>query len=155
MVCPAFLFNELAHANLRGTGATYLDSDMAPRVDRWVEMARAQGVDLTFNEAFRTNADQIAMQSNPNAITPAQAGSSLHEAGFAVDVNYSSLRDVPGGLTGNQQRQIIRSTASQAGLSWGGNFSTPDRPHFYFDPGNRGQRIIVAQRSYCTWSGRC
>ena len=73
----------------------------------------------------------------------------------SVDVNYSSLRDVPGGLTGNQQRQIIRSTASQAGLSWGGNFSTPDRPHFYFDPGNRGQRIIVAQRSYCTWSGRC
>jgi hypothetical protein len=150
-----YLFNELQGLRLRGIGDTYLDDQFSPRVEEWIELARAQGVDLTFNEAFRTSAYQAALANNPNAITPANAGTSLHEAGFAVDVNYSSLSNIPGGLTGNQQRQIIRDTASQAGISWGGNFTNPDPPHFYVDPGNRTQRIIDAQRQYCQLSGGC
>lgn len=93
------------------------------------------------------------MNGNPNAITPAAAGSSLHEAGFAIDINYSSLRDIPRGLTGNQQRQIIRDAATQAGISWGGNFRRADPPHFYVDPGYRATRIRDAQQRYRALTG--
>jgi hypothetical protein len=89
------------------------------------------------------------MRRNPRAITPAQAGFSLHEAGFAVDVNFDTLRNTAGGLTGDQQRDAIRAAAAVAGLSWGGNFSDPDRPHFYFDPGgNRAELVRRAQEEY-------
>ena len=150
-----YLFNELQQARLRGIGNTYLDDKFAPRVNNWIDLSHAKGVDLTFTEAFRTTEYQAAMALNPNAITPATAGSSLHEAGFAVDVNFSSLRDIPGGLTGNQQRQIIRDTAAEAGIRWGGNFRRADPPHFYVDPGGRVEKIIDAQRRYCQFSGKC
>lgn len=126
---------------LPGLGDSYLDSGMASRVDAWTQNASTQGVNLTFNSAFRDQGAQNALQNDPNAITPASL--SLHSAGFAVDVNYSSLRNIPGGLTGDQQRAIILQTAEQAGLSWGGTFRTPDPPHFYFDPGGDRRQLIV------------
>lgn len=128
----------MQRVTLPGLGASYLDSGMAARVDEWVDAASGQGVVLRFNSAYRDAARQAGLRGDPNAITPAQL--SLHSAGFAVDVNYSSLRGIPGGLTGNQQRAVIRSTATDAGLSWGGSFARPDPPHFYFDPAPGGDR---------------
>ena len=73
----------------------------------------------------------------------------MHSCGFAIDINYSSLSDIPDGLTGDQQRQIIRDAATAAGLSWGGDFRRPDLPHFFNDPGgNRRQLINNAQTRY-------
>ncbi|MBM0206108.1 M15 family metallopeptidase [Micromonospora sp. STR1s_5] len=139
----------LTQAVLPGMGNTYLDSTFLPMVQSFIREAATRGVTLNFNEAFRPPGAQAEMQANPNAITPAAAGSSLHEAGFAVDVNYSSLRNIPGGLTGDQQRTAIREAATAAGLSWGGNFQRRDPPHFYFDPGgNRQQLVRAAQEEY-------
>ncbi len=58
-------------------------------------------------------------------------------------------------LTGGEQRAIILKSAQDAGLSWGGNFSKPDFPHFYVDPGGRTAKIIDAQKTYCQISGGC
>ena len=139
----------LVAIQLPGMGMTYLDQRFFPRVTRFIAEASSRGVMLHFNEAFRPPGAQAAMRANPRAITPATAGSSLHEAGFAVDVNYSSLRNVPGGMTGDQQRQAIREAARAAGLHWGGGFSHTDPPHFYYDPGgNRRQLVLNAQAEY-------
>ncbi|TDV30472.1 RHS repeat-associated core domain-containing protein [Stenotrophomonas sp. CC22-02] len=128
----------MQRVTLSGLGSSYLDSGMAARVDEWVDSASGQGVELRFNSAYRDAARQAGLRGDPNAITPARL--SLHSAGFAVDVNYSSLRNVPGGLSGDEQRSVIRSTAADAGLSWGGAFRPSDPPHFYFDPTPGGDR---------------
>lgn len=105
------------------------------------------GGDLSFNSAFRTSEHQSELRNDPNAITPAET--SLHSAGFAIDVNYRSLADQCGGLTGDQQRTVIREAAAAAGLGWGGNFNDPDPPHFYYDSGgNREDLVNQAQQEY-------
>jgi len=139
----------LVATTLPGLGPTYLDTTFLPMVQRFISEANTRGVTLTFNDAFRPPGSQQVLRRNPNAVTPAQPGSSLHEAGFAVDVNFDSLRDIPGGLTGDQQRQAILSAATAAGLSWGGHFihPGPDRPHFYFDPGGNRQALAGCGKS--------
>jgi D-alanyl-D-alanine carboxypeptidase len=140
----------LEQVNLNGMGKTYLAPEMASRVAKWTELAAEQGIKLRFNEAFRTSADQAAMVRNVKAITPASVGTSLHEAGYAVDVNYSTLKNITNGLTGDEQRAAIRKTATEAGLKWGGVFTKKtDPPHFYHDPGgNRSEHIKNAQLEY-------
>jgi D-alanyl-D-alanine dipeptidase len=142
---------------LPGIGTTYLDSHFLPMVQRFISEARTRGVNLTFNEAFRPSGYQAILRGDPAAITPAAAGSSLHEAGFAVDVNFDSLRNIPGGMTGDQQRQAILAAATAAQLSWGGQFvhPGPDRPHFYYDPGGDRQALVrQAQADYRRITGR-
>ena len=135
---------ELIQVNLPGLGVTYLDDRFAPMVNNFIVNAAASGVNLHFNYTYRTPEQQRRLCDDPSAITPAEQ--SLHSAGFAVDINYSSLRDTPGGLTGAQQRQIIRNAARAAGLSWGGNFRSPDPPHFYFEPG--GNRVVLIRDAF-------
>ncbi len=129
-----FLFNEvkqnavsqkkyqgnLVEVNLNGKGDTYLDEDFKGNVDTFIDEASKEGVTLKFNSAYRSPTYQKGLKGDPTAIT--SATNSLHSAGLAVDVNYASLSDIKGGLTGDQQRTIIKNAASTAGLSWGGNF---------------------------------
>jgi hypothetical protein len=131
---------ELVPTTLPGMGDTYLDQSMVPKVNAFIANAAAHGVDLHFNSAFRTPDGQERLRHDPSAITPAEH--SLHSAGFAVDVNYSTV-------TSEAQRAIIRTAAHDAGLSWGGNFQRHDPPHFYADPPvDRNTAISNATRQY-------
>lgn len=130
---------ELCQAKLPGLGDTHLDTNFEPLVQSWIDLNVADGVDVTFISAFRATAAQAGL-NNRNAITPARAGNSLHEAGYAVDISWNSLTAA--------ERDIVTANATEAGLSWGGNFRTPDRVHFYDDPGNRAQLIRDAQERY-------
>jgi hypothetical protein len=136
---------ELVPTTLPGLGLTYLDQSMVPKVNAFIANAQAHGVDLHFNSAFRTPEGQERLHHDPNAITPAEH--SLHSAGFAVDVNYSTVTEA--------QREIIRTAAHDAGLSWGGNFQRHDPPHFYADPPvDRNMAIANATRQYNELTGR-
>lgn len=142
---------KLCKTNLPGMGQTYLDDSVAPLFQDFINKNIEDGVNVTFNEAFRTNAAQIAMQSNPNATTPAAGGTSLHEAGFAGDVNWSRIP--------SQHRDTVTENAREAGLNWGGNFSRPDNVHFYKEvPGgreNRSSYINEAQKDYSNGGADC
>lgn len=131
----------LCRARLPGLGDAYLDSEFGPIVQAWIEANRADGVNIQFQSAFRTTAAQQAL-NDKNSITPAQAGSSLHEAGFAVDISWSSLS--PG------QRSVVLRNAAALGIQWGGNFRAPrpDPVHFFRDPGNRRESIRNAQQRF-------
>jgi D-alanyl-D-alanine carboxypeptidase-like protein len=77
------------------------------------------------------------MRNGGSGLNPA-APVSWHQAGMAVDIN---------GTTSSAFPQIINAMESQ-GLTWGGTFHTPDRPHFQL-PGagtlwGHGSRIILA-----------
>jgi hypothetical protein len=130
---------QLVPATLPGLGETFLDQSMVPKVDAFIANAAAHGVALHFNSAYRTPEHQAALHHDSNAVTPADQ--SLHSAGFAVDVNYSSLPA--------DQREVIRNAAASAGLSWGGDFRTADPPHFYVEPPiDRAAAIANAARQY-------
>jgi RHS repeat-associated protein len=129
----------LCRKNLPGLGNTHLDDAFSPLVNNWISANTASGINVSFTSAFRTTAGQQNLQNNPNAITPAAAGSSLHEAGFAVDIAWSQLTQ--------QQQTTVVQNAQNAGISWGGNFTTPDNVHFYSDPGNRTAQIQQAQQA--------
>ena len=114
---------------LPGLGDSYADPRMASALKKWIELSSAEGVNIKFNSAFRLSGHVV----NGAVYTPA-GDSSLHNAGLAVNIRYDKLVDIPGGLTADQQRQILRRTASLSGLAWGGNFSKPDNVHFFIDP---------------------
>lgn len=130
---------KMVEVNLPGLGKTFLDAEMATKVKAWIRAAHAKGVDLHFNSAYRDQAKQSSLRHDPKAITPTER--SLHSAGLAVDVQYSSLRNRPG-MTARQQRTVIRETAAQAGLKWGGDFKKKDPPHFCMEPAGDRQALI-------------
>lgn len=76
---------------------------------------------------------------------------SLHEAGFAVDVDWSEIPE--------SKRKTVVENAKAAGLSWGGKFRDPDPVHFYKEvPGGRGNRPIYieqAQEAFAKGVGSC
>ncbi|VTU46443.1 Filamentous hemagglutinin (plasmid) [Variovorax sp. SRS16] len=119
----------LVPISLPGYGDAYVDPRMATALEDWMGLAADQGVTITFNSSFRVSGQPVS-----GAVYTPAGDSSLHNAGLAVDVRYGKLEDISGGLTADQQRAILRDTAAQAGLSWGGNFSKPDDVHFYIDP---------------------
>ena len=137
----------LCRTILPGLGSTYIDSQLYPALQQWIEYNENHGFNVTFTEAFRTSEYQAGLQSNSSAITPAQPGTSLHEAGFAVDISWRRLSRA-------QQSEVVVN-AALAGLSWGGNFRKPDRVHFYLDPGHRASRIRDAQRQYKNRGAKC
>jgi RHS repeat-associated protein len=134
----------LCRTNLPGLGDTFLDDSFEPLVQDFMRRNAESGVDVTFTEAFRTTEYQRGLGENPNATTPAQPGTSLHEAGFAFDISW---RRIPR----NQRSQVVQN-AKDAGLRWGGDFRQPDVVHFYKEvPGGRRSRsrsIEQAQREY-------
>jgi hypothetical protein len=132
-------------ADLPGLGQTFLDSQIAPMVSSFTRNAHDNGVDLQFLSGWRSPGQQADMRLKGLGTTP--AAQSLHSAGLAVDVNY---KDLPT----DAQRQVVRDAATQAGLSWGGTFKTPDPNHFYFDPGgDRGALIDNFTNQLRNWDG--
>ena len=133
---------KLCKVFLPGLGNTYLDDSFYPRVKKWMDANDKAGIPIDFSQGFRTTEQQQALASDPAATTPAAAGNSLHEAGFAVDIRWSK---VP-----KSQQGIVVQNATNAGLVWGGNFKhpKPDPVHFQRDPGNRKDRIKEAQDEY-------
>jgi RHS repeat-associated protein len=130
----------LCRVTLPGLGNTMLDDSFAPTIQRWIALNEAAGISVRFTEAFRTTAYQQELRNNRNAIAPAPApaGSSLHEAGFAVDISWRNLT--------SDQQNIVLATAKLADLNWGGSFRNPDPVHFFHDPGNRTKWISDAQK---------
>jgi len=131
---------KLCKTSLPGLGDTYLDDSMIPLIQEWIDANNDNGIEISFTSAFRTTESQNGLASDPSATTPAPAGRSLHEAGFAVDIAWSRIPAA--------QRPDVINNAEAAGLTWGGNFRKPDRVHFYHDPGDRKHKIPQAQNAY-------
>lgn len=118
---------------LPGVGKTYLNPEFAGKVADLIQRSRNQGISLQFSSGYRTQAKQDEVRRDPTAITPARH--SLHSAGRGVDIgNWSVL--------GEDAQNKVLEAAKAAGLDWGGRWRTPDRPHFYSDPGTDRRQLI-------------
>ncbi|HRI13839.1 MAG TPA: M15 family metallopeptidase [Verrucomicrobiota bacterium] len=85
---------------------------IAPRIERLLHAAKADGINLTVNSAYRDPAQQVAMrrrhcgptqfdiyQKPPSQCTPptARPGTSNHEKGLAIDFGHNGGRLDPNG----------------------------------------------------------
>lgn len=85
------------------------------------------GLSLFIISGRRSSGEQAALwnQRGSRALPVAPPGSSLHETGQAFDVGASrTLTDSEWDAVGGLGRAL--------GLTWGGTFRTPDRPHFQY-----------------------
>lgn len=70
-----------------GPAIQYIDSRLVVRLQNFVTNARARGLTFTFNNLFRTQAQQGAIDTaNTHNVT----GTSPHAAGLALDVNIAT-----------------------------------------------------------------
>ena len=89
--------------------------------------------DVRLSSAYRGWAEQAALynqgRTTPgNIVTNAQAGESWHNYGLAVDMVFCTQNGESNWPDGNSWASIGAAGAAN-GLSWGGNWGSPDRPH--------------------------
>jgi len=85
------------------------------------------GIEPQINSGFRSVGDQTGLRKDGAGKNPVAKGTSLHQAGYAVDING----------TGDPQFKTIRRVMKKHGFSWGGYFKKPDPPHFFMNPFGR------------------
>ena len=101
-----------------------------------------QGITPVITSGYRSTDQQAALgnSNSPYVITPARV--SWHEVGAAVDFgpnsNGSSFNAIVGAMT-------------YVGFVWGGNFRTPDLPHFQSQPA--GTSPSATQVQSCATGG--
>jgi RHS repeat-associated protein len=119
------------------------------------ELNRAN-ITPTINSGYRTVEDQQRARNQQRRRgrrgNPVAQGTSLHQAGYAVDINGTEDPDF----------QNIITTMEAHGFTWGGNFvrPRPDPPHFQIDPfGPRGaehqRRLEEAADSATNYYNNC
>src|SRR2546430_13968282 len=81
------------------------------------------GIVPQINSGYRTPAEQLRMRRGASGPNPA-AVVSWHQAGMAVDINGTRTTNFG----------IIIGVMQSYGLTWGGTFNHPDRPHFQMAP---------------------
>ncbi len=101
------------------------DSDTAARLSTALANLNRQGINPVITSGYRSPDAQSRLRASDSLFVITPAAVSWHQVGAAVDIG-------PNTNAGNFN--AIRSAMSQAGFVWGGNFRTPDRPHFQSQP---------------------
>jgi len=89
-------------------------------------------------QGTRTHAQQGAVyaqgRTTPGAIvTDAEPGDSFHQYGLAGDVVPLAYKALPNWNPSGPLWAKIGAIGESLGLTWGGRWSKPDRPHFHLD----------------------
>jgi hypothetical protein len=105
------------------------------------------GIKLRVSQALRTSSvqDDLYAQgrtTDGSIVTNAKGGESYHNYGLAIDVV-----EISGGqAVWNTNWSAIAEIGMSHGFSWGGNWSTPDNPHFQMNFGLSIQQLQQGQR---------
>jgi len=113
----------------------WFTSDMSAVLSTAFLNLNQQGISPMITSGFRTAADQLRMRQGAAGPNPA-AVISWHQVGQAVDFN------TMGGNFDSIQNEMINQ-----GLTWGGNFRTPDPVHFQLPAA--GQRPTSTMLDAC------
>jgi peptidoglycan LD-endopeptidase CwlK len=116
-----------------------VNQDFADRVKQTIERARREGMDMQTDLVSRTIAEQDALYAQGRTapgqrVTNARGGQSWHNYGLGADVVFSTPNGQPSWPeNGNWTR--YGQIAADNGLTWGGTWRNPDRPHVEYHPG--------------------
>lgn len=105
-------------------------SALLPDIDKSAKefqaLAAKEGIDLKITSGYRTKEEQDALHAAGR--TPTKGGESQHNLGRAIDVKpFRNGKPVDDPATW----QKLKTLGEQVGFEWGGDFVTPDRPHFF------------------------
>jgi peptidoglycan L-alanyl-D-glutamate endopeptidase CwlK len=110
---------------------------VAEKARQLIELCKAEGIDLRVTSTLRTLAEQAELyaqgRTKPGQIvTQAKPGQSWHNWGLAFDVApfYAGKPQ-----WNSRHWDRIGELGKKLGLSWGGTWLRPDRPHFEYHPG--------------------
>lgn len=103
---------------------------MQPLAAQFLTLAKERGIDLQVVSTYRSPEAQQSLYTSGAGVTNAPALSSYHNYRLAFDVcpvEYLKLKDwnPEGALWG-----VIGPIGESVGLTWGGRWAKPDRPHF-------------------------
>lgn len=119
--------------NILGSGR--LHPALTQKVERFIEKAEAQGLNLRVVEGFRNSAKQA--EAYANGISKAKPGFSFHNYGLAVDVVFRDEKGNPSWNEGHDWKRL-GEIGKETGLYWGGDWKTfNDRPHFQLLPNDQ------------------
>lgn len=147
-----YLFNYLQHLDAapakvdpRGMPVLmYVDDKAHTQFTGFLMDLQDWGIDVRVTDAFRTNGMQALVSGN--VYGGAAYGASLHEAGFAIDINWRALTA--------GQRTFAQERAGSWGLKWGGPFKPADPVHFYTGPfKNKAQRVNAIRQAQQEFMG--
>ncbi|HMV65327.1 MAG TPA: M15 family metallopeptidase [Myxococcota bacterium] len=104
---------------------------------------RRENVDMRVTDGFRSFQDQDDLyaqgRTRPgNRVTNARGGQSWHNYGVAVDATFLNDNGQPHWPDGGDYTQLWRrygEVGGANGLTWGGDWRNPDRPHLEYHPG--------------------
>jgi peptidoglycan L-alanyl-D-glutamate endopeptidase CwlK len=120
---------------------TFVNPQLARKVESLAEMMELAGNPIKVMTAFRSWGEQQKLwlqgrdsQGNvTNAglvVTHAPPGHSWHEYGLGVDCAPISLLEVKNWAPDSPLWPEMGAKGESLGLTWGGRWHTPDRPHF-------------------------
>lgn len=147
------LFNPDSKENfkvrLSSNNLNSLDPYVASLARKFLELSKANNLDIVINVAFRSWDDQDKLYASGRTkpgmiVTNARGGDSYHNWGLAFDA--SPLEN------GKISNDIIKykkmgKLGEQVGLEWGGNFkSIVDLPHFQFTFGLITEDLLNGKR---------
>ena len=100
---------------------------------KFIAIAKADGYEIVVTQTFRTAEEQNKLfqqgRSTPGSIvTHAKPGQSLHETRQAFDVAFPGLHP----YSDAHPWHLLGVWAKAAGLTWGGDWRHPDRPHLQY-----------------------
>lgn len=112
-----------------------LRAELQPKIRTLLEQAAAAGIPLVVTSATRTAAEQDRLyaqgRTTPGAVvTDVRAGGSYHNYGLAADVALLGPNGQPTWPEDDALWTRIGAIGKSLGLTWGGSFPKPDRPHF-------------------------
>ncbi len=116
-----------------------VNRDFADRVKQTIEQARREGMDMQTDLVSRTIAQQDALYAQGRTepgqrVTNARGGQSWHNYGLGADVVFSTPTGQPSWPENGNWTRYGEIAAGQ-GLTWGGTWRNPDRPHVEYHPG--------------------
>jgi peptidoglycan L-alanyl-D-glutamate endopeptidase CwlK len=112
-----------------------LKPELQSLAQKLIEQAKMQGINLIVTDTLRTKKQQEALYNQGRTtegpiVTNAKPGTSLHEKGLAFDVAVLDKNGKPSWPNDTNLWNLIGKIGLSLGLEWGGNFKSPDYPHF-------------------------
>jgi len=116
-----------------------LQPTVQPIFDAFLAQCEAAGIPCDVVEGERTFAKQAALyqqgvDNDPSTpkVTNAKPGDSYHQYKLALDVVPRAYKNMPEWNPSGPLWERIGQIGEAAGLTWGGRWGSPDKPHFHF-----------------------
>lgn len=107
-----------------------LQPAVQPLAVRLLELAAERGIPAKIVQGERSLAEQQALYESGSGVTNAPGGLSYHNYGLAFDVVPDAYVSLPDWNPNGPYWATLGSIGESLGLSWGGRWSKPDKPHF-------------------------